>query len=302
MFKTTSNDEFNNQFLHFASTMRLQSLHTYQQAYAPVSDSDNLMFLLRFATELYSSMTSEGKWTTQQPRQSTFKLVTQDGVTLPFLHWFNQCLNCGQLRCAVNRCTQQINQETIRKNSRSKRDEMVEKNVTSEMLTSAVSNINSRRNFNQNTAGRGRGRGYGCGGCGNTPFNNSGGKWAAPKNGESNKMIIDGKPHTWDPNYPNNLGSRGFWVVDGPDPGLNNVTGQVPSQVTGAPAPVPSSAPAPAPPADNNPPNGDDLSQMTDQDVHQRAEAANQAYVQWATIARQRALNSQGQDFQSGRG
>ena len=89
VFKTTSNDEFNNQFLHFASTIRLQSLHTYQQAYAPVSDSDNLMFLLRFASELYSSMTSEGKWTTQQPWQSTFKLVTQDGVTLPFLHWFN---------------------------------------------------------------------------------------------------------------------------------------------------------------------------------------------------------------------
>ena len=83
---------------------------------------------------------------------------------------------------------------------------------------------------------------------------------------------------------------------------MNNIAGQVPSQVPGAPAPAPSPAPALAPPADNNPPNGDDLSQMTDQDVHQRAEAANQAYVQWANIARQRALNSQGQDFQSGRG
>ena len=46
VFKTTSNDEFNNQFLHFASTIRLQSLHTYQQAHALVSDSDNLLFLL----------------------------------------------------------------------------------------------------------------------------------------------------------------------------------------------------------------------------------------------------------------
>ena len=177
---------------------------------------------------------------------------------------------------------------------------MTAKNVTSDMISSAVSNINSRRNFNQNNAGRGRGWGGGRGGCGSLPSNNSGGKWAAPKDGESNKKIIDGKPHTWDPNYPNNLGGRGFWCVDGPDPGLNNITGQVPSQVPGAPAPAPSPAPAPAP--DNNPPNGDDLSQMTDQDVHQRAKAANQAYVQWATIARQRALNSQGQDFQSGRG
>ena len=77
VFKTTSNDEFNNQFLHFFSTICLQSLHTYQQAHAPVSDSDNLMFLLCYASELYSSMTSEGKWTTQQPRQSTLKLITQ---------------------------------------------------------------------------------------------------------------------------------------------------------------------------------------------------------------------------------
>ena len=78
------------------------------------------------------------------------------------------------------------------------------------MFTSAVSNINFRRSFNQNNAGCGRGRGGSRGGCGTTSSNNSGGKWAAPKNGESNKKIIDEKPHTWDPNHPNNLGGRGF--------------------------------------------------------------------------------------------
>ena len=254
---------------------------------------------------MYKLFVGTEEWVVK-PKSSTFPAMSngsnnkKSNNEFPFhLWWHNRCFNCKDFHLLSN-CPLPRNPDNIQRNMQARQQEITNKNVTPEQLQAYIQANPMRPPNSQRTNTTRNGRS-----SNNNTSSGSGrvSPWRAPRVGEPVRKVINGAPHTWDPNRVNNNGRLGFWVKDGPDSGngtgmtaaaganQNQVPTQVPSHVpTGNTTPGP--APTQSPAQGNNTGGGnqdDDLSQasgLTDAEVNRRVS-------QWTALARQRAFNAQ---------